>query len=110
MQATRQLYVACVASIADYGIQAWWGRTRGGKSLLSYYQTLQNTALRQILGAFKGSPIRAMEIEASILPLELRAEKLCQQYSLCLKSFSPSHPIRQALARLRPSQAKGIHT
>ena len=108
MQATRQLYIACVASIANYSIQAWWGRTRGGKSLLSYYQTLQNTALRQILGAFKGSLIRAIEIEASILPLELRAKKLCQQYSLRLKSFSSNHPVRQALVRLR--RVKGIQT
>ena len=99
MQATRQLYIACIASIADYGLQAWWARARGGKGLLSYYQTLQNLALRQILGAFKGSPIRAMEIEAAILLLELRAEKLCQQYALWVKSLSSNNPIRRALVR-----------
>ena len=66
MQATRLLYIACVASIADYGTQAWWGK--GKKGLLQYFQTLQTAALRQILGAFRESPIRAMEIEAAILP------------------------------------------
>ena len=97
MQATRQLYIACVASIADYGTQAWWGR--GKRGLLQYYQTLQNTALRQILGAFKGSPIRAMEIEAAILPPQFRAEKLCQQYAICIKLFSSSYLIRKALLK-----------
>jgi hypothetical protein len=31
--------------------------------------------LRKILGAFKTSPIAAMEVEASILPVEIRFEK-----------------------------------
>jgi hypothetical protein len=32
--------------------------------------------LRKILGAFKTSPIAAMEVEASILPVEIRFEKI----------------------------------
>jgi hypothetical protein len=50
IQATRQLYTACVSSIADYRVQLWWGKRK--KSLLKEYQQLQNSALRQILGAF----------------------------------------------------------
>jgi hypothetical protein len=64
-----------------------------------FYQTLQNAALPQILGAFQGSPIKAMEIEASILPTALRAERLCQQYALRMLSFAKSHPIHTALCR-----------
>ena len=96
-QATRQLYTACVSSIADYGVQLWWGKRK--QSLLREYQQLQNSALRQILGAFKGSPTRAMEIEAAILPLHLRAEKLCQQYAIRTLSFAKSYPIRKAILR-----------
>ena len=107
MQATRLLYIACVASIADYSTQAWWGK--GKKGPLKYFQTLQNAALRQILGAFKGSPIRAMEIEAAILPPQLRAEKLCKQYALRIQSFSSSHPIRRALL-WQKQNSKGLHT
>ena len=55
--------------------------------------------MRQILGAFKGSPTRAIEIEAAILPLHLRAEKLCQQYAIRTLSFAKSHPIRKAILR-----------
>jgi hypothetical protein len=38
---------------------------------------LQNAAIRQILGAFRGSPIKAIEIEVVILLVSLRAKKLC---------------------------------
>jgi ribonuclease HI len=96
-QATRQLYAACVSSIADYGIQLWWGKRKN--SLLKEYQMLQNAAIRQILGAFRGSPIKAMEIEAAILPVSLRAEKLCCQYAIRILSFAKDHPIRKAIKR-----------
>ena len=82
---------------ADYGVQLWWGKRKN--SLLREYQLLQNTALRQILGAFKGSPTKAIEIEAAILPVRLRAEKLCQQYAIRILSFAKSHPIRKAIQR-----------
>jgi len=65
--------------------------------LLKGYRTLQTTALRQILGAFRGSPTKALEIEASILLVELRAEKLCQQYAIRLLTFSKHYLIQQAL-------------
>ena len=96
-QATRQLYVACVSSVADYGVQLWWGKRKN--SLLKEYQQLQISALRQILGAFRGSPTKAMEIEAAILPIGLRAEKLCQQYAIRVLSLGEKHPIRKALRR-----------
>jgi hypothetical protein len=66
-------------------------------SLLKEYQSLQNAALRQILGAFKGSPTKAIEIEAAILPVSLRAEKLCYQYAIRVLSFAKHYPIRKAI-------------
>src|SRR3954466_698957 len=40
-----------------------------------------------------------MEIEASIMPVRLRMEKLCNSYALRLLSTSNQHPIKQATAR-----------
>ena len=40
-----------------------------------------------------------MEVEAAILPLHLRAEKLCQQYAIRTLSFAQSYPIRKAIQR-----------
>ncbi|KAL1956585.1 hypothetical protein VTO42DRAFT_6994 [Malbranchea cinnamomea] len=55
----RKLYIACVASIADYGVPIWWKQQ---KSYLDKFDKLQNQALRKILGAFRTSPVAAMEL------------------------------------------------
>jgi len=77
-QAMRQLYTACITSIADYGVPIWW---KGQRHYLERYIKLQNSMLRKILGAFKTSPTAAMEIEASILPVRIRFKKICQNYA-----------------------------
>jgi hypothetical protein len=69
---------------------------------LAHYRAVKG--LRQILGAFKGSPTRAMEIEAAILPLSLRAEKLCYQYAIRVLSFAKDHPVRKAIQRQQQLQ------
>ena len=51
----------------------------------------------KILGAFKGSPIRAMEIEASLPPPETRLNKICRAYALRTIDFNKQHAIRNRL-------------
>jgi len=48
--------------------------------LLKKFQRLQNAALRIILGVFKISPIKAMEIEAAISSSRVGFEKICYNY------------------------------
>ena len=93
-QAMRQLYIACICSIADYGVPIWWS---GQQNLLDKYQKLQNQALRKILGTFKSSPYRAMEIEASLPPPATRFDKICRSYVLRTADFNKSHAIRSRL-------------
>jgi len=93
-QAMRQLYIACICSIADYGVPIWWSNQQ---YLLDKYQKLQNQALLKILGAFKHSPIRAMEIEASLPPPAARFNKICRSYALRTADFVKSHAIRSRL-------------
>ena len=88
-QAMRQLYVACIVSVADYGVPIWWDNQ---KILLDKYQKLQNLALRKILGAFKTSPIMAMELEAAIPPPKIRFNKICMNYSLRIIQLFKNHP------------------
>ena len=92
-RALRQLYIACVTSIADFGVQLWW---RGQKTMLKRYQRLQYLATQRMLGAFRGSPSRALELEAAIPPPSVRFEKACNNYSLRTLQFLDSHPIKQA--------------
>jgi ribonuclease HI len=58
--------------------------------------------LRKILGAFKTSPIAAMEIEASILPVEIRFEKICQNYAYRALLLGQNHPIRNRVPESFP--------
>ena len=58
--------------------------------------------LRKILGTFKISPIAAMKIEASILPVRIRFEKICQNYAYRTLLLGPNHPIRERVPELFP--------
>src|SRR6266481_5480504 len=95
LQALRQLYIACVTTTADYGIQCWW-KSKSRDHLLDRYQSLQNKALKLVLGAFRGSPTQAMEIEASIPPPRIRFEKLCNSYALRILKFKENHVVKKA--------------
>ena len=50
-----------------------------------------------MLGAFKGTPYKAMEIEAALLLPEVRFERLCNRYSTNALLINAKHPIRQIL-------------
>ena len=59
--------------------------------------------LRKVLGAFKTSPVKAMEIEASILPVKIRFEKICQNYAYRTLLLGQNHPIRKRVPESFPS-------
>ena len=103
-QAMRQLYIACIVSIADFGVPIWWNNQ---KFLLDKYQKLQNLALRKILGAFKTSPIMAMELEAAIPPPKVRFNKICMNYSLRIMQLFKNHPIRTRVSTSFPPYNNG---
>ena len=58
--------------------------------------------LRKVLGAFKTSSIAAMEIKASILPVRIRFEKICQNYAYRTLLLGQSHPIRKRVPESFP--------
>jgi hypothetical protein len=55
----RQLYIACITTIADYGIPIWWNFQ---KQYIDQFAKLQNYTLRKMLGVFKITPDSIMEI------------------------------------------------
>jgi len=61
----RQLYKACVIPIMTASATWWTGKKLHLKSL----ECTQHQALRLICAAFRTSPIKALEIEASIHPI-----------------------------------------
>jgi hypothetical protein len=73
LQNLRQIYTATIIPVIDYGAEIWW---QGQNTMIQYLETLQNTAIRSILAAFKTTPITALEAEAAIPPTELRLNQL----------------------------------
>ena len=90
-QAMRKLYLAYIVSVTDYGVPVWW---RNQEYLLDKFKKLQNSALRKILGAFRTSPIAAMEIEAGIALVEVRFEKLYKNYALRILQMQDTNPVK----------------
>jgi len=58
--------------------------------------------LRKVLGAFKTSPITAIKVEASILPVKIRFEKICQNYAYRALLLGQNHPIRKRIPESFP--------
>ena len=77
-QVMRQLYIAYISSVANYGVPVWWNNQ---KNMLKKFQKLQNIALRKILNAFKTSPINIMELEAFIPPPKIKFKRICKNYA-----------------------------
>lgn len=99
--ALRQLYTACVTSIADYGSVIWWKKQGHFTKLL---QGLQNLAMRKILGVFKTAPILPMEVECVLPPPEIRLNAAIRIYALRMLKLAPNHPINTAINRITNPQ------
>ena len=65
---------------------------------------LQNACLRKILGAFKTTPLIALEIESALAPVQIRLEDNIRKYAFRITKLAKTHPIQLAteeLLRLR---------
>jgi reverse transcriptase-like protein len=94
-KALRLLYLSVICPIADYGSQLWYSLSKSNPQV-KRLQQIQNQALYQICGAFRGTPYRALEIEAAILPPDLRLYKAFRLYAVRSLRFNSYHPIKIA--------------
>src|SRR5258708_35247984 len=86
----RQLYYSTILPIALYGLPLYW-RSYNGQTL-NHLKRLQNECLHLITGTFKTTPTLAMEIEASIPPINLYLEYRLDTEALCLSRLD-DNPI-----------------
>ena len=89
-RATRQLCLACITSIADYGSLVWW---RGQASPRGPLQALQNLALRKILGVFRTALIEPIEVEAAPFPPRVRLDYSLKRYVFRALKLLRNHSI-----------------
>jgi hypothetical protein len=58
--------------------------------------TLQNMALRKILGTFCTAPTLPSEVEAALLPPAIRLDSTSRQYAFRIYKLSPNHCLNGA--------------
>ncbi|KAH7563658.1 hypothetical protein BM1_00705 [Bipolaris maydis] len=104
-RAVRQLYLACITSVADYGCQIFW---REQQTALNQRQKLQNQACRKILGSFRTSPAIPSEVEAALCPPRVRLNNALRQYAFRARKLAPSHPLNIAITSNQGKQLERI--
>ncbi|KAI1007448.1 hypothetical protein K3495_g785 [Podosphaera aphanis] len=93
----HQLYQACIIPVFDYGSVLWFNKY-GTEKLSNMYDKLQKQAISFIIGAYRSSPSKALEVEAAIIPTKVRPLKTASFYALRILKFHTSHPIHVALS------------
>ena len=88
-----KLYNTCITTIADYASPVWWKSRRSIQPL----KTLQLRAARKILGVFRTTPSEPSELEANLLPTEIRLERQGLKYALRTNKLPENHPICKIL-------------
>src|SRR5260370_12484380 len=74
-----------------YGLPVFW-KSKSGK-LLTTLSTMQNKSLWMITGAFCTTNITAMEIEASIPPIDIWMDYILKMEVLHISRLAEDHPI-----------------
>jgi len=93
----HQLYRCCILPIALYGFQPWFYN----KMPLSYHMKLLNKMQRRaaiwILGAFKTSPSKGIEVLAGIIPIKFHLQKLANHSLIWLFKLPENHIINSLM-------------
>jgi hypothetical protein len=90
---SRVLYNATVRPSMTYGHKAWYTPEQAAHSrVIKKLELIQSSGLRAVAGAFRATPIRELETETFITPLdihcsELRARHLRRTYSSLVGTF-----------------------
>ncbi len=72
-QSLERIYSAVIRSSIDYGSIVYCS---ANKTLLKKVEVVQSKALRICSGAFRTSPVNALQVEMGEMPLELRRLQL----------------------------------
>ena len=95
------IYWALMRPVFDDGCVAFMAEA---ESNLKKLDVLQAQALRICSGAFKTSPVSAMQVEMGEMPLRIRRVKLMLAYWVNLQGHSDSHPVKSIFERLLGAQ------
>jgi len=97
MPKARHIYQAVVRSGLSYGAALWHHPTTGKpKGIVAKVQKHQNQGLQTVLGAFKATPVRQLEAESYVPPLDLWLNGRVARFQARLEHSGIAQKIRDA--------------
>ena len=111
----RQLYTAVVRPAVIYGASVWKSPlgVKTGK-LMPLLQSIQNSCLRTVAGAYKATPIRSLEVETYLPPIDIYLNSRIAAFQRRIENSSSYDVIRKACsairARLKSRVARKVKT
>ena len=100
---SRLLYTAVARPIMTYGSQIWAVNDKGGpvsQARINAMATTQNKCLRKIMGAYKRTPIAAIERESAIPPIDLHLQSQATQRAATTEHHKVTQEIETALQQI----------
>jgi len=101
----RRVYTAFVRAKIEYGCVAFGDLSHKNMKKL---EVVQNKALRAILGARKTSPVSSLEVEAYILPIEIRFKYIYLKWCLRLQ-YSPPNDYTIEMLNMETRNSSSFH-
>jgi hypothetical protein len=99
----KQLYISCVRPIFEYASPVWYHKLTG--QWKDEIQKVQNTALRKILGAFRSAPVKAMQRDAEILPVNIQMKEIRGRFVVrAIRAVSPRNSVWKLANRNKPAE------
>src|SRR5258708_7335245 len=87
----RNIYIGAICLVTTYRLPIFW-KSKNGKNLTTL-TTTQNKCLHMIIGTFRMTNITAMEIEASIPPIDIWMNYRLEMEALCISSLPKDHQM-----------------
>ena len=93
----RALHKTCVLPIITWAAVLWFRHDLPRKNLLNKLERVQNISLRLVCGAFKTTPVGALQVLAHQPPIELTLTRFASNAALRLSRTPTSSPVFQRL-------------
>jgi hypothetical protein len=102
MEKARHIYLAVVRPALSYGAALWHSlKEKAPSGLAGKLAKYQNQGLRQVLGAFKATPIRQLETEDYVPPLDLWLNGRIARFQARFERTVRARQIKDACAAIR---------
>ena len=104
VHAARRVYTGVSRPAITHGATAWYtpaglrGHRKGDNTKL---RTIQGQSLRAVTGAYKATPVEALEVEVNVILLDLHLEKLIAKATIRQRARRSREAVEETIARIR---------